>query len=190
MIAPDETVECISQGDQDKIESKKIREQFPMSGLYNAGSTKPLWTVNWYSYKVYLSSDGKHLVKKGSWASQKTDEAYSFFNEGKLLKTYKVNDLVTYVSSLPHSVSHFEWEKETKLNDKENILEVTTLEGGKFSFNLENGEIISQQKPIIPSFENSNSVFPPILMTLGFVCVAVVLIILGFFLRKKFFVKK
>jgi hypothetical protein len=190
MIVPDEKVECMSKDNEAKIEAKKIRNQFLTSGLYNNQSAKPLWTVYWYSYKIYLSSDGKHLVRTGGWASQETDEAFSFFNEGKLIKTYRVNELISYVSALPHSASHFQWEKETKLNDKENMLEVTTLEGGKFSFNLENGEIINQQKPIVPNIENSNPAFRQILIISGLICATVILIISGFLLRKKFFVKK
>jgi hypothetical protein len=190
MIAPDEKVECMSKDNEAKIEAKKIRNQFLTSGLYKDNESKnPLWTVDWYSHKVYLSSDGKYLARTGPWASSETDEAFSFFNEGKLLKTYKVHDLIRYVSALHHSSSHFEWEKETKLNSAENILEVTTLEGGKFDFKLESGEIINQQKPIIPSLEKSDTVFILMLTIFGFVCAATVLIILGFLLRKKFSVK-
>ena len=190
MIAPDERVDCGTSSNEKKFEAKKIRTQFTISGLYkNDESKRTLWTVDWYSHKVYLSNEGKYLVRTGPWASSDTDEAFSFFNEGKLLKTYKVNDLIRYVSALHHSSSHFQWENETKLNSAENILEVTTLEGGKFDFKLESGEIINQQKPIIPSLEKSDTAFVLMLTILGFVCAATVLIILGFLLRRKFLVK-
>src|SRR4051794_23522704 len=83
MLAPDERVDCGTSDANEKIEAKKIRTQFPMSGLYNNESITPLWTVDWYSHKVYLSSSGQNLVRTGPWASKGTDEAFSFFKEGK-----------------------------------------------------------------------------------------------------------
>lgn len=152
MLATEKFNECLSQGDKAKAESEILHKEYKSSGLYQkSNSTKPLWTVEWYSYKVYLSADGKYFVRTGPWASKETDEAFSFFSDGKLVKSYLVNDLIRFVSALPHSVSHFQWEKQSQLNDSNNSFEVITLEDGKFIFNLENGEIISQSKPILPT---------------------------------------
>lgn len=146
--------ECLSQGTEEQKKIKELHKKYKFSGLYEKNnSAKPLWTVDWYSYQVFISSDGKYLVRTGSWASKETDEAFSFFDEGKLIKTYQINEIVRYVSALPHSVSHFQWEKELKLNASTNSFEVTTLEDGKFSFDIKNGEIISQNKPITPNLE-------------------------------------
>lgn len=154
MLATENFNECLSQGDEDKAEAEKLRKAYKASGLYeNNNSTKPIWTVDWYSFKVYLTSDGKYLVRTGPWASKETDEAFSFLRDGKLTKSYQVDDLIRYTSALPHSVSHFQWEKESQLNNSTNSFEVITLEDGRFVFNLENGEIISQNKPFLPTKE-------------------------------------
>src|SRR5919201_540577 len=41
-------------------------DKYPASGLYpNDGSTRPIWTVEWYSWgrDVDISGDGVHLVR-------------------------------------------------------------------------------------------------------------------------------
>ena len=48
---------------------------YKQSGLYNADdATTPLWTIDWYSFSVYLSDDGRYLVRPGggspgSWSN-------------------------------------------------------------------------------------------------------------------------
>jgi len=38
-------------------------EEYPQSGLYrNDGETEPLWTVDWFCPKVYLSKDCSRLA--------------------------------------------------------------------------------------------------------------------------------
>jgi hypothetical protein len=45
----------------------EIRRVYPQSGLYrNDGSAAPLWTVDWYAFKVFVASDGVHLVRLGN----------------------------------------------------------------------------------------------------------------------------
>src|SRR5688572_14539739 len=57
MIAPmkaeDEAADWI---DEKAAEILAIRKKYTQSGLYlNDGSTKPLWTVDWYSYEVEVA---------------------------------------------------------------------------------------------------------------------------------------
>ena len=67
MLAPDEEIECISQGKEKKQEAKKLRKSFQSSGLYkNDNLQRPLWTVDWYSFQVFISSDGKCLIQNRS----------------------------------------------------------------------------------------------------------------------------
>ena len=151
MLAPDPKSECLSQGDEPKRTAKALREKYGASGLYSGAD--PVWTVDWFSYKVYLSKNGKYLVRMGPWASSGSDEAFSFFADGKLLKTYKVEDIVRDVAALPHSVSHFEWKKDTVLYDAAGTFSASTLEGGDFIFDLATGEIRGGRKPFLPSAE-------------------------------------
>lgn len=151
MLAPDPKMDCLSQGDQRKRAATILRNTYRAGGLYSG--LDPVWTVDWFSYKVYLSKNGKYLVRKGPWASSPSNEAFSFFADGKLVKTYKVEDIVRDVAALPHSVSHFEWEKNTALDDAAGTFRVSTLEGGDFIFDLATGEIREGSKPFLPPAE-------------------------------------
>jgi len=151
MIVAEPNNECLSQGPEKLEAAKSLRKRYKTSGLYPASGSEPLWTVDWFSYQVFLSADGRSLVRTGPWASKDSDEALSFFSEGKLLRTYAVKDIIRYVSALPHSVSHFEWQKHLEINNSKRTFEVTTLEEGRLSFNLENGEIIAQSLPLLPT---------------------------------------
>ena len=153
MLALNNYNECLSQGKEKLEVAQSLRAKYPASGLYPENSPIAQWTVDWYSYEVFISANGEYLVRTGPWATDGSSEALSFFNKGKLLKSYKVDDLVRYVSALPHSVSHFQWEQSLKVDNDKNTLEAITLENGQFMFDLKTGEVLSQHLPIIPSSE-------------------------------------
>lgn len=69
-----------------------------------------------------------------------------FFEKGKLLKTYRVEDLVDFVWLLPRSVSHFEWEKEVSMDYEQNRLTIKTLLYDVYIFDTSTGEIISSTR--------------------------------------------
>jgi hypothetical protein len=150
MFAVDQTQDCLSQGKEKLAAAAALRSKYRSSGLYRLESPEPVWTVDWFAFKVFLSTDGKYVVRSGPWASSITNEAFSFFADGKLLRSYTVNDVVRYSFALPHSASHFEWEKTSGLNEAEKTFEVTTLEGGQFKFSLETGEMLIKHFPLLP----------------------------------------
>src|SRR5947208_2104264 len=48
----------------DSREGAALRGKYQRSGLYrNDGTVNPLWTVDWYSWRVFPASDGVHLVR-------------------------------------------------------------------------------------------------------------------------------
>lgn len=150
MIAP---IEADRDGpylrDEDKREPQRIRARYPASGMYlNDGSTTPLRTVDWYSSSVLVASDGIHLVRRGPWARSLSDEAFTFFANGKELRSYKIGDVVKTETSLPHTVSHFTWEEEMKLDEGKRTLTVAILSKEKYVFDYTTGEIISANRPI------------------------------------------
>lgn len=149
MIATKEDNECLSQGPEKLKAATAIRKRYKTSGLYSDNKSEPLWTVDWFSYQVFLSSNGKYLVRTGPWATKGADEAISFFSDGKLIRSYDVSDIVRNISALPHSVSHFEWEKHLDINPLKTTLEVTTLEGGRLTFNLLDGKMNHQGFPVL-----------------------------------------
>ncbi len=136
MLAPPERW---SQKDPD------IRKVYKQSGLYkNDGSTTPLWVVHWYAFGVYPSSDGKHLVRMGPWASSTGQLALSFHENGKEIKQYFIRDLVRDEKKLRYTVSHFFWNSEMRYDDKEGTVLIKTTDGQTYLFSVKTGEI--QQK--------------------------------------------
>ena len=123
-----------------------IRKKYRKSGLYfNNDSANPLWTVNWYANKVALSLDGRYLVRYGAWGAKRSDEAFTFFENGKKLRKYKIDQLVKTFDSLRYSVSHCEWECESELDTEKNVFEAITYDKIKYTFDLTTGEILTSE---------------------------------------------
>jgi hypothetical protein len=121
---------------------------YEQSGLYrNDGSTEPLWTVDWYAFHTIVASDGVHLIRYGNWTSSYDKEAIAFFANGKLLRTYRINQLVDIPILLPHSVSHFDWLKSDAFDDASLEFSLTTYDGNRIVFDARTGEIISSIRP-------------------------------------------
>jgi hypothetical protein len=121
---------------------EEIRRKYRQSGLYrNDGSTTPLWTVDWYSFKVEVASDGRHLAKHGPWAQGYSELALAFYEDGREIARYRVEQLVTipFFPFLPHSKSHYEWLKTSEYDDKQGVLEIETMSGEKYTFNIAGG---------------------------------------------------
>lgn len=146
---------------------------YTKSGLYkNDGSTIPLWTVDWCG-RVLLPSDGIHVIRSGPWASWGGDEAFSFYSRGRLLRTYRVGDLVDWPELLPHSVSHLKWLRSLNPEGSEEVyplvfprysedetsqaitarrhaerIVVRTLHGDSYVFALGSGGVVSRRRPL------------------------------------------
>lgn len=136
---------CAGRAGDRAEESKALREKYRSSGLYpDDKSTTPLWTVDWFSYEVLLSPDGRYVVRMGPWASNLSDEAFTFFADGKEVKKYIISDLIKNSDALQRTVSHFTWLRNKYINDTNDSFEAETLDGGRFTFDLKTGEILSQ----------------------------------------------
>lgn len=123
---------------------REIRAVHNVSGMYrNNGSSKPLWTVDWYAHGVEIFSDGVHLIRHGPWASRVADEAITFFAQGRLLRKYRVSDLVKDRRKLQRSVSHFSWSTDSKLDDDQLRYTLITVDHRCHVFDATTGEIIS-----------------------------------------------
>ncbi|MDB5296797.1 MAG: hypothetical protein JWO31_2780 [Phycisphaerales bacterium] len=128
-------------------EIQAIRAKYPRSGLYpNDGTAEPLWTVNWYAYDVEVASDGVHLVRRGPGAETAEDEAFSFFADGKLCRTYKVSDLIDFKLLLPRSESRLNWSADEYFDDARLTYTVSTTDGNSFVFNALDGRILSSSR--------------------------------------------
>lgn len=131
--------------------------------LTNGKKDELLWkTEGWYSMRVFLASDGIHLVRLGDWPrGQRPTEkhlAVAFYKNGTLLKSYSTKDLIEDYSQVQKSISHYLYlmEGEDKLGlysgrDKklrfyDGVFKLTTIDGIEYKFNIETGKIKSKVK--------------------------------------------
>lgn len=121
---------------------KEIRKSYKNSGLYSVGQASPLWTISWYSFTVYPSADGDHLVRIGPWASSVEQLALSFYSKGVEIKKYLIRDLVKDQSRLDYTVSHFFWMSEHRHDEKNQLLHLKTVDGVIYKFSTMTGEIV------------------------------------------------
>ncbi len=124
------------------VRNKEIRATYSESGLYPAGRKTPLWTLSWYAFTAYPSSNGEHLVRVGPWASSTNQLALAFYSRGKMVKKYLISDLVKDPSQLRRTVSHFFWMAGHHYDDKAQRFHLKTVEGTEFQFSMATGEII------------------------------------------------
>ena len=128
--------------------TKPELDKYPETGLYrNDGSTTPLWTLETVSFSinVWIPADGVHFIAEGPWPHDRenfSDVALLFFDRGKLIKSYRVNELVAHPEDLPRSTSHYQWLNKFVLNDRVGKAWVTTLNGEKYVFEISTGKII------------------------------------------------
>lgn len=128
-------------------------ELYPSSGLYpDNDSLTPIWSVDWYARTVLLSRDGRYMIRRGAWASTPDNLAVAFYDRGKLLQAYSVSDLVRNPGDLPHSVSHFKWQKEGYLDDEKGILHLTTLGYEIYEFDIMTGQQVRSELIELPTF--------------------------------------
>jgi len=130
------------------------------------GSLKELYrTEGWYSFQVFVSQDGRHLVRMGPWSvgsePTKEDLAVAFYKDGKLLKQYSTADLVKDKSKVIPTASHYFWQAPSPVDDElseserlrlrlhldyTNSFELHTIDGWTYSFDVTTGEIKSTKK--------------------------------------------
>ena len=143
---------------------KDIRERYSKSGMYrNDGSNQPLWTVDpldWWA-GVKITDDGLQAIGQGHWSnlshqmSNATHEdlkqiAFSIYGNGKLIRSFMINELVDNPKLMRASVSHFEWLRKSKIVNDKHQYEIDTYDGNHIIFSLETGAILSKiHKPVL-----------------------------------------
>lgn len=109
-----------------------------------------LWKLNgWYSFKNFLSYDGKYLVRMGNWTrgAELSDDhlAVAFYKEGQLLKSYSTKDLVKDSSKIELTISHYFWLKQPpQLDAFGHMFKLITIDDIEYTFNVSTGEVVSQ----------------------------------------------
>jgi hypothetical protein len=133
-------------GTNSPLNKPEIRKKYQKSGLYrNNDSTTPLWTVDWYSFGVEVSSDGEHLIRSGPWPSNNnySELAVAFYEKGQEIASYRVDQLVFLPFFLPQSVSHYRWCRQWQFDDNLGRLNIETHHGEKYIFDVKSGKVIN-----------------------------------------------
>jgi hypothetical protein len=126
---------------------RDVRQKYSASGMYLTGDeTSPIWTVDWYAHSVLPFSDGIHVVREGPWARSRGDEAVSFFENGKLLKSYSISDLNISRRAMSRTISHFFWREKTSIADAKLTYEIEPRKGKAIVFDVTTGEIVNAMK--------------------------------------------
>jgi hypothetical protein len=129
----------------------EIRAKYKRSGLFEADDTEnPLWMVDWYASEVDITPDGKHLVR---WGPRPSIEGYdelalAFHEDGDLLRSYRVSDLVAAPQELPRTMSHLAWRAESNFDAEKGILYLRTEHDEEYRFDVTTGDVIEEREPI------------------------------------------
>lgn len=173
-------------------QTEELAKRYPASGLYKTGETTPVWTYPGpYAYEANHANDGVHLaVLEGeSWftsqfvssqrlpaeveRAQLDAPAVSFYANGKLLKSHSIRSF-TDPTKLRHSPQHVQWRAGEGLVEKAGRFVVFTQDGRKVTFNLQTGDLISNE----PAGQGAKYYLAAILgLTVIFVLVAVVFLV-------------
>ncbi len=127
---------------------------YASTGLYkNDNTTEPLWTLDGYSHKVFISSDGNYAAKLGPWPKLRPGGSrdlnqlvVAFYDKGKLTNEYYIKDLVVDAGKLQKSVSHFMFNKKLNFDEAKNIIKLETEDGSSYVFDMSTGEIIEAHR--------------------------------------------
>lgn len=133
---------------------EKLKDYLP-SGLYrnvdNELSGNPLWMVDFYARKVFLSNDGQALVVPGGRASSPDDVGVSFYRQGEKIKSYKVLELYDSAWLYSRSLHGFSWTADTRYLPDEEKYYIQTSSGKEYYFDIYSGRIIRTYKGVLRS---------------------------------------
>lgn len=118
-------------------------------GVDSGGSKEEIWSVPFYSSTNYLSNDGNFLISFGGVAHGLESLAVSFHLKGKLLKSYRVRDLIQDQTKLDYTVSHVFWQSSSSdpgFISSEQVFRIPMIDGHVCHFEVKTGTKISCDK--------------------------------------------
>lgn len=157
-------------------DDKYVIDRQPFGVAYRVdedGKMNELWrTKDWYAFEVYLSNDGRHLVRMGPWSDGKEgaaeDLAIAFYEDGKLLKEYSTADLLKDKKAVKTTVSHYRWRAPAHISDLpggdaddpigpirldyDGVIQLRTSEGTVIRFDSNTGKILDRKEDPERSF--------------------------------------
>jgi hypothetical protein len=135
------------QGDTFEV----IRDSYGIAYERKGDELVELWRVEgWYTFKGYLSEDGRYFVRMGQWASDQvghTDLAVAFYDRGKLIKEYLAKELLRDQGSVEETSSHYWWQPRLQTRATGiygDTFHLVTIEKTVYTFDLGTGEIVKR----------------------------------------------
>jgi hypothetical protein len=115
-----------------------------------------LWkTAGWYSFSVFLSRDGRHLIRIGNWPQgdrpKSDDLAIAFYDSGSLVKSYSTLDLLKDPSVVPKSVSHYQFLGDGRTgffdgeDGKDGLFRISLIDGTFSLFRVKDGSVVAHK---------------------------------------------
>lgn len=116
------------------------------SGLYPVDDYRnPIWTIDHFSTKVHLLNNGDRLISSPNLYPRigcpiGNRQALLFFEQGKKVKSYKVNDLILFPSLFNQRHS---WKISEGVDRKRSVFWVKTRSYNYYEFSTQTGEILT-----------------------------------------------
>lgn len=123
-----------------------LRKRYPSSGLYRGDATTPLWTVDWYAYRVEVADDGEHVVRLGHWMSGLDEEALALVARGQVLRAYSLRDLLGDAPPTPRTASYATLRGHGALDGAAMTFTQSTAAGDAYVFDLRTGELVRRTR--------------------------------------------
>ncbi|WP_316557765.1 hypothetical protein [Methanimicrococcus hongohii] len=119
------------------------------SGLYIKSTSENIYTFSDYFDDYYYDSDLYFSKDMGSfaaspWPEWGTDRVITFYGNGSPYKYYKVTDLMKNPEKREWTAGHYFWLDSIEHNEENDTLRIVTLDGVGYLFDLNTGDIISQ----------------------------------------------
>jgi len=103
------------------------------------------------SMTIFVSNNGQNIVVIDDFMEGHkigNRNTIWFYNNGKLVKSYRMNELVSDTCNISKSIWHNEWCLENfDIIDNESHFTLSTYEMTDFIFDLTTGEVITKKKP-------------------------------------------
>ncbi|MEM7255708.1 MAG: hypothetical protein AAF493_30270, partial [Pseudomonadota bacterium] len=103
--------------------------------------------ISWYARGIHISRDGHFMVRDGPWAGNIRQLGVAFYDRGKLVTWFTIDDLVSDKSQLARTVSHFFWRAGAGVL-RSNIYELHTVSSDRLRFDIERGDLISAETTV------------------------------------------
>ncbi len=109
MLIPDPERDGVELNAGSRAEVDRIRITYPVSGLYRNGETTPIWVMTQFESNIVVSADGHHLVAYDPLPSGSIESVLRFYEDGKMMKSYRLLDFPMSLVLAAHTVSHLQW---------------------------------------------------------------------------------